>query len=926
MTTSCNSTIATGTVTLKLLPTVSLNSPSICPGETATLTATPSIAGTYTYEWEVPAGVTNPGNVASFTTTIAGTYTVTITNLTTSCKSTIATGTVTLKLLPTVSLNSPSICPGETATLTATPAIAGTYTYEWEVPSGVTNPGNVASFPTTIAGTYTVTITNLTTTCKSAIATGTVTLKLLPTVSLNSPSICPGETATLTATPAIAGTYTYEWEVPAGVTNPGNVASFTTTIEGAYTVTITNLTTSCKSAIATGTVTLKLLPTVSLNSPSICPGETATLTATPAIAGTYTYEWEVPAGVTNPGNVASFTTTIEGAYTVTITNLTTSCKSTSASGTVTLKPIPTASISTKTPTVCSGNPSRLDFEGTPLATVTYTENGVVKTIQLNTDGEAEVTVNQSSVYNLISVSYDDLPSCSQNLTGSVTITVLPLPTATISTKTPTVCSGNSARIDFEGTPLALVSYTIDGVTNTIQLDSDGEASLLATQNTTYTLVSVAYNTTPSCIQNLTASVTVTVLPIPTASISTKTPTVCSGNPSRLDFEGTPLATVTYTENGVVKTIQLNTDGEAEVTVNQSSVYNLISVSYDDLPSCSQNLTGSVTITVLPLPTATISTKTPTVCSGNSARIDFEGTPLALISYTLDGVTNTIPLDSDGEASLLANQNSTYTLVSVASSEAGSCTKLLTDSVTISINPTPTVIISSSGTACSGNAINVTFTGTPNTIVTFRINGGAIQNINIGSTGIALLNIILSATSTFKLESITLTNPPNCSQSLSEETIINVNQPPVAGSNANLSICSDAIPQDLFLFLGPNAQSGGTWSPALTSGTGFFDPKVDLEGSYIYTVAGTPPCVNDTALVTVTIIPAANAGSNGVANICSNSDTVDLKAFLVGSPQTGGTWSPPLTSGNGIFDPSTDLAGVYTYTVLGATSCTNAQQL
>ncbi|MFD0778420.1 hypothetical protein ACFQZF_08020 [Flavobacterium myungsuense] len=368
LTTSCKSTIATGAVTLKLLPTVSLNSPSICPGETATLTATPAIAGTYTYEWEVPAGVTNPGNVASFPTTIAGTYTVTITNLTTSCKSAIATGTVTLKLLPTVSLNSPSICPGETATLTATPSIAGTYTYEWEVPAGVTNPGNVASFTTTIAGTYTVTITNLTTSCKSTIATGTVTLKLLPTVSLNSPSICPGETATLTATPAIAGTYTYEWEVPSGVTNPGNVASFPTTIAGTYTVTITNLTTSCKSAIATGTVTLKLLPTVSLNSPSICPGETATLTAIPAIAGTYTYEWEVPAGVTNPGNVASFTTTIAGTYTVTITNLTTSCKSTIATGTVTLKLLPTVSLNS--PSICPGETATLT--ATPAIAGTYT--------------------------------------------------------------------------------------------------------------------------------------------------------------------------------------------------------------------------------------------------------------------------------------------------------------------------------------------------------------------------------------------------------------------------------------------------------------------------------------------------------------------------------------------------------------------------
>ena len=36
--------------------------------------------------------------------------------------------------------------------------------------------------------------------------------------------------------------------------------------------------------------------------------------------------------------------------------------------------------------------------------------------------------------------------------------------------------------------------------------------------------------------------------------------------------------------------------------------------------------------------------------------------------------------------------------------------------------------------------------------------------------------------------------------------------------------------------------------------------------------------------------------------------------LTGTPDTGGVWTPSLVSGTGIFDPSIDTAGIYTYTV------------
>jgi len=250
---NCNYPYAT-TIALidPVIPTVTVNSPTEC-GVNATVTATPGVAGTYTYAWTVPAGVTNPGNVNTFVTTTSGVYSVVITDTVTGCISTSASGTVTINAIPTVTVNSPTNC-GVSALVTAAPGAAGTYTYTWTVPSGV-NPGNVASFNATVSGAYTVTVTNAAG-CTSLAANSTVTINPNPTVTVSSPVVCNGQSATVTATPGIAGNYSYAWTVPSGVTNPGNVASFNlaAAVAGTYSVVITNTTTSCFSTSSSGTI------------------------------------------------------------------------------------------------------------------------------------------------------------------------------------------------------------------------------------------------------------------------------------------------------------------------------------------------------------------------------------------------------------------------------------------------------------------------------------------------------------------------------------------------------------------------------------------------------------------------------------------------------------------------------------------------
>jgi gliding motility-associated-like protein len=152
--------------------------------------------------------------------------------------------------------------------------------------------------------------------------------------------------------------------------------------------------------------------------------------------------------------------------------------------------------------------------------------------------------------------------------------------------------------------------------------------------------------------------------------------------------------------------------------------------------------------------------------------------------------------------------------------------------------------------------------------------------------------------------------------------ITITPEPNPGTNGSLDICNNIDPIDLFDNLEGTPDSGGTWSPALASGTGIFNPAVDLPGIYTYTVSGNPPCDDVFATVNVTVTPFSDAGENGAIEICSNSSIIDLFDNLGGTPDAGGTWSPALASGTGVFDPSIDTQGIYTYSFSGNPPCTD----
>lgn len=361
----CTNT-AISMVTVNSLPTITVNSATICTGQTATLTA----SGASTYSW-------NTGAASASITDSPGSATIyTVTGTTLDCSNT-STASIAISSNLVLSVNSPTICSGQTATLLAT----GATSYTWS--NGATGASITVS-PTSLTS-YTLNGSNGS--CLGSTVTSVV-VNPLPTITVTSPTFCAGQSTTLTAN----GATTYTWNT-GSTSNPLIVSP---TLDTNYTVTGT--TNGCTDSISY-LVNVVPSPTLVVNSPSICPGQTATLTAN----GANTYTW-------NTGSTSnSFTISPTLTTTFTVTGTSGICSSTSTTN-ITVNSLPIVSAGSKT--ICEGNTATL----TAIGATTYSwDNG-------STSNPLTVSPATTTIYTVTG----DNSGCMAS--SSVTVTVIPSPT------------------------------------------------------------------------------------------------------------------------------------------------------------------------------------------------------------------------------------------------------------------------------------------------------------------------------------------------------------------------------------------------------------------------------------------------------------------------------------------------------------------
>lgn len=118
--------------------------------------------------------------------------------------------------------------------------------------------------------------------------------------------------------------------------------------------------------------------------------------------------------------------------------------------------------------------------------------------------------------------------------------------------------------------------------------------------------------------------------------------------------------------------------------------------------------------------------------------------------------------------------------------------------------------------------------------------------------------------------------------ISVKVFVTIEQGNNAGTNAIKNICKEDAPIDLFPLLGTGVTTGGIWSPTLASGTGIFNPAVDVSGTYTYTIPASGVCPELTATVDVNIyelpIEAPITDLKTCDNSIDGSDTNGLTTF------------------------------------------------
>jgi hypothetical protein len=305
-------------------PTITVNSTSICAGSSASLL----VSGATSYSWNTGATSTLLVLSPSVTTVynVSGTLSGCFAN---------TSSTITVNAPPVLSVNSTSICNGASGTLN----VSGASSYSWSM--GSSNSSITVS--PTVSTIYSV--TGISSQGCSSSATVQVSVTSAPVLSVASTSICSGGSATLLAT----GANTYTW------TGGSNTASLVVTPSATSVYSVSGNSSGCPVTVtSTGTVIVNTPPILSVNSATICAGNSASLNVT----GASTYSWSN--GNTSGSNIVSpATSTI-----YTVTGISSQGCSSSSLASVIVNPLPSISFSLTKTVFCLSDAS-ITLVGSP---------------------------------------------------------------------------------------------------------------------------------------------------------------------------------------------------------------------------------------------------------------------------------------------------------------------------------------------------------------------------------------------------------------------------------------------------------------------------------------------------------------------------------------------------------------------------------
>ena len=461
---------------------------------------------------------------------------------------------------------------------------------------------------------------------------------------------------------------------------------------------------------------------------------------------------------------------------------------------VTVQNVSLSSLTSNT-SVCVGQNAVFTINGTPNAVVTYKiNNGANVTTTIGAAGSVDVTVNNITANVTITLISIVLGPCNITLNNTNTVTIVPTPLINSLTTISPICEGNNAVFSLQGTPNGIVTYAINAGSNqTITLNGSGAGTVIITAPTSNQTIQLKTIQIASCIENLTQNQSVTILPLPSITSLTSNSPICLGENAIFSIEGTPNTTVNYSINsGVTSSVSIGASGLATITVTSPTIAPTIVLSQIIGASCSKNVSNTTSVVVLPIPNvSSVSSNTP-ICIGSDAVFTVNGTPNAIITYTLNGgASQTAQIPTTGTLLLNVAAPTVNPELAISLIDNGSCTKTLTLNSTVVVNQPPAILnITSSTPICRGSNAQFVIQGTPSAEVFYTINSGAVLSVTIDSTGFVTISV--PAPSSNVTLNLSLIRLGACDVVISNSSQVIVNQLPQLISVVNNSpICSGA---------------------------------------------------------------------------------------------------------------------------------------
>lgn len=736
------------TITISLLPApiAMTGGGGYCAGGTGVAVGLAASATGISYQLYLggsPVGspVTGTGGALSFgLQTAAGVYTVTGTDLVSGCTNNmIGSKTVTIYTLPTVFtvLGGGSYCAGGTGVpvyLSGSQSGVSYQLYRGGLPvvgAVVAGTGSAITFGSqTVAGTYTAvaTVVGPSACVNNMSGSAIVSIDPLPNVyAVTGGSYCSGGTG---ASINVAGSdlgvnyqlYYGTTAVGSPMAGTGGAISFTSlTTGGTYTVKATNATTGCINTMGSAIIVVNSLPyafTVT-GGGSYCPGGTGVLVGLSGTTSTTTYQLYLggsPVGspITGIGAAISFgLQTGVGTYTVVGTSTLTGCTNTmTGSVTVSIAALPTAYTVTGGGGYCAGGsgvPVYLASSSTGVQYQLYRGATAVGAPMTGT-GSALSFGSQTvaGTYTVVATSVGTL--CTNTMTGSATVVVNPLPTVDTVNGGGAYCAGGTGVTVGLNNSNSGVDYQLYRGTTSVgsPVAGTGSAISFGLQTTAGTYTVKATNPTTGCLRNMAGSATVSIIATPAAYTITGGGAYCaggSGMPIYLTGSQVGVNYQLYNGASAVGSPMAGTGAALSYGLfTATGTYTIVATTASG--GCTNNMTGSVTITINAAPTAYTVTGGGSLCSGAAGVAVGLASSDAGVNYQLYRGTTAVgsTVAGTGSAITFGAQTVSGTYSVKGTSSGGGCMTNMTGSVGVTVNALPAIVsMTGGGGYCSGGS-------------------------------------------------------------------------------------------------------------------------------------------------------------------------------------------------------------------------------